>query len=87
MVETNAVFRDGCLTPMFAGNIPTQIDPLVRRIADAQLLLAEAGRERDLEKALLVFANDPLVEISLSDARKLFGEMVENTKDYLQMYF
>jgi len=86
VVETNAVFRDGCLTPVFAGNIPTEIDALVRRIANAQLLLAEAGRERDLEKAFLAFANDPLVDLSLPEARKLFGEMVEGTKKYLQEY-
>ena len=87
VVETNAVFRDGCLTPVFAGEIPVEIDALVRRIANAQLLLAEAGRERDLEKAFLAFINDPLVNLSFDQARKLFDEMVENTKSYLTEYF
>ncbi len=87
VVETNAVFRDGCLTPTMAGDIPLSINALVRRIADAQLMLAEAGRERDLEKAFQVFVNDPLVDIPVEQARKLFDEMVENTKEYLTEYF
>ena len=44
----------------------------------------EAAMERDLEKAFAAFRNDPLVSISDADARKLFNEMVENTKEYLQ---
>ena len=87
VVETNAVFRGGCLSPVFSGNIPQQIDAMVRRIADAQLMLAEAGRERNLEKAFQVFANDPLVDLPLDQARALFDEMVENTKEYLTEYF
>ena len=42
--------------------------------------------ERNLELAFLAFANDPLVTIPLDQARKLFNEMVENTKEYLAMY-
>lgn len=87
VVETNAVFRGGCLTPVFSGEIPQRIDALVRRIADAQLMLAEAGRERNLEKAFQVFANDPLVDLPLPQARALFDEMIENTKEYLTEYF
>ena len=33
------------------------------------------------------FAADPNMCISVSDARKLFDEMVDNTKEYLKMYF
>ncbi|MBQ3529396.1 MAG: alpha-glucosidase/alpha-galactosidase [Oscillospiraceae bacterium] len=86
IVETNAAFRDGQLTPVFAGPIPAEIDAMVRRIASAQLMLAEAAKERDLEKAFAVFVNDPLVDLPVSEARKLFDEMVEGTKEYLQEY-
>ena len=41
---------------------------------------------RDIEKIFNVFASDPLVTCSLSDARKCFDEMVENTKKYLTDY-
>ena len=87
VVETNAVFRDGRLEPMMAGPIPTEIDALVRRIANAQVEIARAGKERDLERAFAVFVNDPLVDLPVPEARKLFDEMVEGTKEYLQEYF
>jgi len=87
VVETNAVFRDGRLEPVMAGNIPQEIDALIRRIANAQVELARAGKERDLERAFSVFSNDPLVDLPLPEARKLFDEMVEGTKEYLQEYF
>lgn len=86
IVETNAAFRDGTVTPVMAGNIPEGVWSLVARAADAQLLVAKAARERDLNLAFLAFAADPLVRLDLNDARKLFDEMIENTKDYLKEY-
>ena len=86
VVETNAVFRADSLTPVFAGEIPAAIDALVRRIANAQQMVFEAARERDLEKAFQAFTNDPLVDLSAADARVLFDKMVDNTKEYLTEY-
>ena len=43
--------------------------------------------ERYLEKGFVAFANDPLVRISQEDARKLYDEMIDNTKHYLTEYF
>ena len=51
------------------------------------MLVAEAGRTRNLELAFKAFVNDPLVNLDLPTARKLFDEMVENTKEYLTEYF
>ena len=87
IVETNAIFRDDSITPVFAGNVPDGVWSLVSRVTDAQLLIAEAGRTRDLELAFKAFANDPLVTVDLATARKMFDEMVENTKEYLGEYF
>ncbi len=86
VVETNAVFRDDSVTPCLAGEVPVQIHGLISRIAAEQELIVEAAMERDLEKAFTAFVNDPLVPLSLKDARKLFNEMVENTSAYLQEY-
>ena len=86
VVETNAVFCSGSLTPVFAGAVPTTIYPLVSRVCAEQELLSEAIAERDLEKIFLAFSNDPLVTCRLDDARKLFIEMCNNTKAYLTMY-
>ena len=87
VVETNAVFRADSVTPVFAGEIPKEILPLISRISSEQEIVVEAAIERDLEKAFNAFTCDPLVTIGLNDARKLFDEMVENTKKYLGEYF
>lgn len=87
VVETNAAFKANSLVPVMAGNIPEEIYPLVSRIAGEQEIVARACRERNLELAFKAFANDQLVPLNLSDARKLFDEMVENTKEYLGEYY
>ena len=86
VVETNAVFRDGSLSPVFAGNIPMSIYSQITRALAEQEMVVEAAMERNIEKAYAAFRNDPLVNIPDSDARKLFDEMVENTKEYLTEY-
>lgn len=86
VVETNAVFRAGSLTPIYAGEVPASILPLVSRISAQQENISAAIAERDLEKIFACFTNDPLVTCSVSDARELFCEMCENTKEYLGSY-
>ncbi len=86
VVETNAVFRDNALEPVFAGNIPDEIYPMVSRICAEQEMISEGIAERDIEKIFNAFAGDPLVTCSLTDARKLFDEMCQNTKKYLTMF-
>lgn len=86
VVETNAVFRSDSVKPVFAGEIPKEIYPLIARACAEQELVSDAIAKRDLEKIFMAFANDPLVTCSMADARKLFNEMCENTKEYLGMY-
>ena len=86
VVETNAVFCADTVTPVFAGDIPMGIYGQITRIVAEQEQVVEAGMERNLEKAYLAFCNDPLVTISQPEARALFDEMVENTKEYLAEY-
>ena len=86
VVETNAIFRSNEVKPVMAGNIPNEIYPLVSKICTEQEAVSSAIAERDIEKIFNVFASDPLVTCSLSDARKCFDEMVENTKAYLTDY-
>ncbi len=86
VVETNAVFRSGQVTPVLAGDIPAPIYPLVSRICGAQEVVSDAIARRDVKAIFNAFANDPLVTCSYDDAKKLFREMCENTKAYLGMY-
>ncbi len=87
VVETNAAFRADSVEPVLAGPIPDSILPLISRASAQQELVAQAARQRDLDLAFAAFCSDPLVRLPLSDARKLFDEMVENTRAYLGEYF
>ena len=49
-------------------------------------MITTAGLNRDLELAFQVFANDPLVDLPLAEARKLFDQMIDATKAYLTSY-
>lgn len=86
VVETNARFAANTVTPVFAGEIPETIYPLISRVSGEQQIITEAALTRNLDLAFTAFSNDPLVTITLSDAKKLFDEMVENTKAYLTDY-
>ena len=86
VVETNAVFRNNEVLPVMAGEIPTTIYPLVSKICAEQEALDVAIANRDLDAIFDAFAGDPLVTCGIKDARKLFDEMVENTKKYLTDY-
>ena len=86
VVETNAVFRSNNVTPVFSGNVPESIYPLVSRICGEQQALDVAIANRDLEAIFNAFVADPLVTCSLEDAKKLFKQMVLNTKKYLGDY-
>ena len=87
VVETNACFRANSLMPVFAGNIPDTIYPLISRVCGEQENVVDAALKRDLDGVFGAFAADPNVYLPLSDARKLFDEMIQNTKKYLKMYF
>ena len=86
VVETNAIFVADSVQPVSAGEIPMNIYSLIARICGEQEMVVEAGLTRDLDLAFNAFVNDPLVTIGMKDAKALFDEMVENTKEYLAMY-
>lgn len=86
VVETNAIFRSDEVTPVLAGEIPTEIYPLVSKICSEQEAVSDAIAKRDIEAIFNAFASDPLVTCGIDDARKMFDEMVENTKAYLTDY-
>lgn len=86
VVETNAVFTSDSLKPVLAGEIPTEIYPLVARICAEQENLSDAIEKRDVDRILNAFLGDPLVTCGMAEGEKLFREMCENTKKYLTMY-
>ena len=86
VVETNARFGSDSVEPVFAGNLPDRVLNLVIRHVLNQETLVKAGVAGDYELAFSAFLNDPNMPLSLTDARKLFDEMLENTKKYLPAY-
>jgi alpha-galactosidase len=83
VVETNAVFSRDSVRPLLAGKLPSDVQSLVMRHVLNQETILQAALKRDREMAFHVFINDPLVAIDLSPARRLFDEMLNNTKKYL----
>lgn len=86
VVETNAVFRDDSVVACASGDIPMPLYGMIARIVAEQEAIVKAGIDRDLELAFDAFVMDPLVTVNTCEARKLFHEMIENTKKYLQEY-
>ena len=83
VVETNSVFSRDYVRPVLAGKLPDDVQSLVMRQVLNQETILRAAMNRDKEMAFRAFINDPLVTIDIADARKLFDEMLENTKKYL----
>lgn len=83
VVETNALFSRDSIAPVFSGSLPADVQGLVMRHAVNQAGTVEAGLRKDRDFAFRVFLNDPLVALSVGDARKLFDRMAENTEKYL----
>ncbi|WHE06920.1 alpha-glucosidase/alpha-galactosidase [Thermoanaerobacterium thermosaccharolyticum] len=83
VVETNALFSDNTVKPISSGKLPDSISGLVLRHVYNQETILKAALTKNFDLAFSAFVNDPLVTISLKDAKKLFKEMLENTKEYL----
>ncbi len=86
IVETNAVFSGDSVRPVFAGELPVQVNALVQRIIAEQETVVDAALSGDYEAAFLAFCNDPNVCLTQEKARELFNRMLENTKAYLPYY-
>ena len=88
VVETNAAFTSDSVKPVMAGKLSDSLLGLIAPIVAVQNLSVKAGLERSLELGFEAFLLDPHVQsLSFKEARSLFDEMIENTKEYLADYF
>lgn len=83
VVETNALFRKGEISPVMAGNLPGNVLALVIRHVVNQENTLRAALTCDRGLALTTFLNDPLMTLGPVDGEKLFRTMLENTAAYL----
>lgn len=83
VVETNALFSMGKVTPVIAGKLPDDVHNLVIRQVLNQETILKAALNKDRELAFRAFVNDPLMTATLKDAKVLFDQMLRNTAKYL----
>lgn len=87
VAETNALFSKDSVKSVVAGKIPDGIALLMDRHMHNQEMLLKAALERDTKQAFHVFRNDPsMAKLSPLQAKDLFCEMFEKTKNYLPDY-
>lgn len=86
VVETNAYFSGDSVRPIYAGVLPDGPKGLVDRIITCQEMTVTAALKGDYELAFEAFVCDPNMCLDLKDARKLFDEMLFNTRKYLPYY-
>lgn len=88
IVETNAVFSNDCVKPIAAKSLPLGATNLVLRalynVEESYLGI----KERNLNTFFSSFIHQPLCStLTIEEAKALFKEMINNTKEYLDPYY
>ncbi len=88
IVETNCVFAHGMAKPVVSAPLPAGAGDLVRRCCGNIDTLCQGIRRRDMDEIFASFVNQALCGgLSREDAERLFREMCENTREYLEPYY
>lgn len=84
IVETNALFGYDRIEPVYAGNVPSNILPLIARHVYNQENTLRAALTCDRKLGFTTFMNDPQMgNVSLEDGQQLFDDMLEAQRTYL----
>ena len=86
VVETNAYISGDSIRPLIAGNIPDNINKLIKRHVGNQEIIVKAGLSGDYEEVFKAFLNDPNMNLPTDKARELYDKMLSRTKKYLPFY-
>ncbi len=87
VVETNALFTRGEVTPLAAGELPPQVHNAVSTHVQNQETIVEAAFAGDVDLAFQAFLNDPLVSVPITDAEAMFRDLIEAVEPYLQSHW
>ena len=88
VVEVNHVFDNNCVRPILANQLPDPVVNLLHPCVNSLELCYQGIKARDLNTIFNAFMMQPMCsELSRSDGEKLFGEMVEGTREYLDPYY
>jgi alpha-galactosidase len=84
VVETNAFFSRNRIDPLFTGETPRSILPLItRHVLNQENTLASA-LNYDRQLGFTTFMNDPQLSFVPPEAgKKLFSDMLENQRNWL----
>ena len=87
IVETNATFRTDAVCPVYVGNIPDKILPLIERAARENEYMIDAAFSLDLDYAHSLFTKlNMLHNLTADQKRELFITMCRGSKKYLEKY-
>lgn len=88
IVEGNAVFTNNLVKPVSAEKLPTGVKNLIVRNLYNIEELYEGIKTKNLDTIFSSFINQPLCsKLTLTQAKDLFNEMMNNTRKYLMEYF
>lgn len=89
IVETKMIFKKNEIIPLNAGSsITVPVQTLISRNVDNILECYHGIKERNLKKIFNSFINQPLCgNLNLDEGKKLFVQMVKNTREYLDPYY
>ena len=84
VVESNALFSKDNIQPLFAGELPIDIQNLTAKHSLNHELGLKAALNKDKNIALQCMLNDPLTNLDQFKAKELLNEMLTGTKEYLK---
>ncbi len=88
IVESNCLFTADSLSPVVSADPTDGAYKLIRRASDNIDNLCRGIREKDMELIFRTFCAQGLCKsLSENDARALFREMIDGTREYLVDYF
>lgn len=88
IVETNCIFAHDQVKPVVSKPLPLAVVNMVYRAANNIDSLYEGIKHRDFKEIFACFMNQALCSsLTIEDGKKLFKEMVLNTKAYLEPYY
>jgi len=79
IVETNAQFRKGSLSPVVPEPLPAGVRNLVRRVIDVQQMTLQAAIDRDVDLAFQAL----LLDLSVDSAWAMFQELLQANQEML----
>lgn len=87
VVETNAVFSNDSVRPVYSGKINTNVKAILMQHSVNQQNLIEAYFSKNKQKLFETFYNDPSVlRLKRDDAKALFNQLIDGTKKYLESW-